>query len=43
MNNIEPSKLGGWKKRNSSNVPMEKEVGRKRIIHPLQRKKMLEG
>lgn len=41
MKNIKPSKLGGGKKRNCSNVPVEKEVGRKRIIHPLQRKKLI--
>jgi hypothetical protein len=34
MNNIKPSKLGGWRKRNCSNVSMEKKVGRKKTsIH----------
>jgi hypothetical protein len=33
MNNIKPSKLGGWRKRNCSNVPMEKK-GWKKKNHP---------
>jgi len=41
INNIKPSKIGGWKKMNCSNVPLAKEVGRKRIIDPLQRKKLV--
>jgi len=41
MNNIKPSKIGGWRKINCSNVSLAKEVGRKRIIHPLQRKKLV--